>query len=265
MVFYLGTGEAMWLETAPADIPLCVSRNRLAHRRTLPRRRGGRWILDSGAFTQLQRYGRFTVTAEDYVAEVLRFCQQIGRPDWVSPQDYMCEPVVLSGGTFKGQYYVGTGLTVADHQKLTVASFQRLTWLWRQLSDSESPFIPVIQGFSLEDYGRCWEMYHEAGVDLAASPTIGLGSVCRREATTEIAEIVALFCDLAPRTGLHGFGVKTGGLGLYGADLASADSMAWSRGARWRPTGTCPNGRKSCSSCLHRAVEWYERITNIPL
>jgi hypothetical protein len=108
-------------------------------------------------------------------------------------------------------------------------------------------------------------MYHDAGVDLAAFPVIGLGSVCRREATTEIAEIVAMLCELAPRANFHGYGVKTAGLGIYGADLASADSMAWSYGARRRPTGDCPYGRKSCSSCLHRAVEWYERIVNIPL
>ena len=52
---------------------------------------------------------------------------------------------------------------------------------------------------------------------------------------------------------------------MYGADLASADSMAWSLGARRRPAGDCPDGRKSCSSCLHRAVAWYERIVSIPL
>jgi hypothetical protein len=122
MVFYLGTGEANWLETGPPGIPLCVSRNRLAQRRVLPRRRAGRWILDSGAFTMLQRYGRFTVSAEDYVAEVLRFCREIGRPDWVSPQDYMCEPVVLSGGTCKGQTFVHR-LPAAPH--LAVAAGQR--------------------------------------------------------------------------------------------------------------------------------------------
>jgi hypothetical protein len=260
LVFYLGTGEAAWLETAPPHVPLCVSRNRLAHRRSLPRRAAGRWILDSSGFTMLQQFGRFTISAEDYVQEVLRFSRQIGRLDWASPQDWMCEPWVLRGGWHKGQYFVGTGLTVPEHQELTVASFQRTTWLWQQHSDDSSPFRPVIQGFSIADYRRCWSMYGDAGVDLRSAPLIGLGSVCRREATGEIADILDMLHDLAPLAAFHGYGVKTAGLARYGADLASADSMAWSYGARRRPDGTCPDGRKSCSTCMHRALAWYQRV-----
>jgi hypothetical protein len=47
-----------------------------------------------------------------------------------------------------------------------------------------------------------------------------LGSVCRRQSTTEIAVIVTALARRGLR--LHGFGVKTGGLHLYGHLLASA-------------------------------------------
>jgi hypothetical protein len=177
----------------------------------------------------------------------------------------MCEPAVLAGGAgFKGQTFVGTGLTVRDHQELTITSLRRLSWLWGEHSDDRSPFIPIIQGFTIAEYARCWDMYGEAGVDLAAFPVIGLGSVCRREGTGEIADIVAMLKDLAPTAALHAFGVKSSGLSRYGHELASADSMAWSYGARRRPTA-CPDGRRSCSSCLHRALAWHRKIINIPL
>ncbi|MBQ1166512.1 hypothetical protein KBZ21_51845, partial [Streptomyces sp. A73] len=66
-------------------------------------------------------------------------------------------------------------------------------------------------------------MYTDAGIDLAAEPIVGLGSVCRRPATSEINEIVATLPSHGLR--LHGFGVKTQGLSDYGPSLYSADSM----------------------------------------
>ncbi len=83
---------------------------------------------------------------------------------------------------------------------------------------------------SWPDYLDCVRLYASAGIDLAALPRVGLGSVCRRQSTAEIAVIVAALARRGLR--LHGFGVKTGGLHLYGHQLASADSMAWSYTAR---------------------------------
>jgi hypothetical protein len=50
--------------------------------------------------------------------------------------------------------------------------------------------MPVVQGWRLADYLACAELYAVAGVDLAALPLVGLGSVCRRQSTAEIAVIV---------------------------------------------------------------------------
>jgi hypothetical protein len=68
--FYLGTHLPNWL--GKVTIPLFVSRRTLAPRRTLPRALGP-WALDSGGFTELAMYGRWTVPATQYVAEVRRF------------------------------------------------------------------------------------------------------------------------------------------------------------------------------------------------
>ena len=58
---------------------------------------------------------------------------------------------------------------------------------------------------------------------------------------------------------LHGFGVKTGGLHLYGRQLASADSMAWSYAARRQPPLPGCTSHKNCANCLAYATQWRTR------
>ena len=116
----------------------------------------------------------------------------------------------------------------------------------------------MVQGWRLPDYLACVDLYAAAGVDLAALPRVGLGSVCRRQSTAEIAVIVT---ELARRgLRLHGFGVKTGGLHLYGHRLASADSMAWSYAARRAPALPGCTGHKNCANCLTYATRWRQHI-----
>lgn len=67
--FFLGTHHPNWLRKT--DVPLFVSRRRLAGRTRLPRARGV-WALDSGGFQELNLHGRWTVTPAHYVAEVRR-------------------------------------------------------------------------------------------------------------------------------------------------------------------------------------------------
>src|SRR5258708_27264458 len=101
-------------------------------------------------------------------------------------------------------------------------------------------------------------MDEAAGVDLAAEPLVGVGSVCRRQATEEIGTIMKTLAGLGLR--LHGFGVKTEGLKRYGQYLASADSMAWSlRGRHVRGCSHGSHGRQVPSSeanCFSFARHW---------
>jgi hypothetical protein len=94
-------------------------------------------------------------------------------------------------------------------------------------------------------------------VDLAAQPLTGLGSVCRRQSTGQIAVIVTTLAAAGLR--LHGFGIKTSGLHLYGHLLTSADSMAWSYAARHAPA--LPGHRhRNCANCLTYATTWRHHI-----
>lgn len=246
MKFYLGTDRNwLWTREDLADVPLFVSHNMLKRRVTPFPRAVGRWALDSGGFTELSRNGGWLTTPEEYVEAARRYQNELGSLDFAAPQDWMCEPFMLTK----------TGLTVLEHQRLTVANFVEL----RRLAP-ELPFIPVLQGWELEDYLRCAEMYHQAGVDLRAELRVGVGSVCRRQYTSEIETIFETLHGEG--LALHGFGVKTAGLKNYERYLSSADSMAWSFGARYgdrSKTGyECP--KATCKHCLHYALEWRERI-----
>jgi hypothetical protein len=245
LCFYLGTHAAGWLWDPAADFPLFVSHRRLARHKALRPATHG-WALDSGGFTELSTYGEWQTGPREYARSVARYDAEIGRLDWAAPQDWMCEPFMLAR----------TGLTVAGHQQRTVASFLTLRDLWTAESDAECPFMPVLQGWRLADYEACSGMYEAAGIRLEDYPVVGLGSVCRRQAGGEIAEIVRAF---SPRLALHGFGVKTQGLRLSGHLLESADSMAWSYDARRAdPLPGCAH--KNCANCLVYARQWRDRL-----
>lgn len=236
LVFYLGAHQPHWLWQV--DFPLFVSHRQLARRKTL-HPATCRWALDSGGFTELSLNGRWTTSPAAYAEAVARYADLLGRLDFAAPQDWMCEPFMTER----------TGLSVAEHQERTVANYLELTALAPHL-----PFIPVLQGWSLADYLRCVDLYRSAGVDLTALPRVGLGSVCRRQSTGQITDIVTTLAGLG--LSLHGFGVKTGGLHRYGHRLGSADSMAWSYQARRQaPLPGCTS-HKNRANCLRYAAAW---------
>jgi hypothetical protein len=238
MHFWLGVHCVHWL--SKTTVPLFVSRRRLSERRRLPQALGP-WALDSGAFTELRQYGRFLLKADDYVREIERFAGEIGGLAWAAPQDWMCEPFMLER----------TGLTVAEHQRRTIASYLELR--------ARTPLvIPVIQGWALSDYDAHVEQYARAGVDLTQSPIVGVGSICRRQVTQVGVQIIEWLWGLGLR--LHGFGFKTAGLRAVAHLMASADSMAWSFQAR-RDVIQLPGcGHRSCANCLRYALYWRERV-----
>jgi hypothetical protein len=239
MKFYLGTHQPAWL-TRHLDVPLLVSHRRLAGRRTLPRATT-RWACDSGGFMELSLHGRWRTDIATYVAAVRRYADEIGHLDWAAPMDHMVEPHVLAR----------TGATVHTHQRRTIANYLKL----RELAP-DLPFIPVLQGDTAASYERCADWYERAGVDLSALPLVGVGSVCRRQHTAEVEQIMRTLAARGLR--LHGFGVKTTGLARYATVLASADSMAWS--FRGRHVPGCSPSHRTESNCLHFALAWHDRL-----
>lgn len=250
MLFYLGTHSPGWL--ADSEIPLFVSRRRLAMLDRLPRART-HWVLDSGGFSELRAGSWWRSTRSpypmrvgEYAAEILRYEREIGFMDWAAPMDWMCEPEMIWRH----------GMGIAHHQAATLKSFL-------QLREIVGPLVaPVVQGWTIGDYLRSWELYERAGVDLAAERIVGVGSVCRRGQDSEIVRIL----DRLANDGLliHAFGVRSSAMARVADTVISSDSLAWSYAARreqerpgWKPDHPHPRGGFSCANCRVYAERWY--------
>lgn len=238
MKFYVGTHCSIWLERTV--VPLMVSHRRLAssHKLGFPRAICC-WLLDSGGFSELTMFGEWRTTARAYVAAALLYMSEIGSMQGAAIQDWMCEPVMIKK----------TGLSVREHQRRTVASYLELMSMAPNV-----PWFPVLQGWELDDYKRHVDDYNEAGINLRELPRVGIGSVCRRQHSDEIAEIVTTLHRMSLK--LHGFGVKLKGLEKISNHLVSADSMAWSFQARRDPPMK-GHTHKNCANCRAYAELWY--------
>lgn len=112
-------------------------------------------------------------------------------------------------------------------------------------------------GWTLADYLRCVDMYSAVGIDLTREPLVGVGSICSRQSTTQVAQIIWELADLGLR--LHGFGVKRSGICQLAGALVSADSMAWSfRARRDQPLPGCKH--RKCTNCIRYATHWRTRL-----
>ena len=282
--FYIGVKKPSWimqtpkvaraLEPTPIPVPGFITYRVFRDTATLYPA-GSRWAMDSGGFTELCKYGGWhEVPPERYAADVQRL-MQIGCMDFAAIQDWMCEPAVIHGGMVTArEKAAGTNLSVIEHQHRTIESYLRL----RELAP-EVPWMPVIQGFTIEEYYRCVGMYVDAGVslrELQQAPKVGIGSVCRRQGWSSIASMLQDFRDNLGLKNMHGFGFKIQGLIFAARFLASADSMSWSLGAQnlakkgVRPlgpdhrhgTGPFPTstGAGGCQNCPDYAVRWRARL-----
>jgi hypothetical protein len=190
-----------------------VSVNRIRNRKS--NFEVGDWIMDSGAFTEIAAHGRYRESVEGYVAQIERW-RHCGRMLAAVSQDYMCEPWILEK----------TGLTIADHQSLTIERYDAIQ------AGTDVYIMPVLQGFAPEDYVAHIRQY---GDRLKPKMWVGVGSVCKRNGDPNaIYEVLRAIKRERPDLRLHGFGLKTTALadgGVYDL-LHTADSMAWSFAAR---------------------------------
>lgn len=239
MIFYLGTHIPRWLSRV--WLPLFVSHRRLASLRSLPRAICP-WALDSGGFSELTLFGEWRTSPLDYVRAVRRYLVEIGRLQWAAIQDWMCEPHMIAK----------TGLTIAEHQRKTIVSCDRLHEL-----APDVPWTPVLQGWHRDDYMRHLDAYAAAGWDLRSFPVVGVGSVCRRQRVSAIRDLLTELHSFGLR--IHAFGFKTQGLPWAAPLLRSSDSMAWSLAAR-HDAPIEGHTHKNCANCLDYALGWREKV-----
>jgi hypothetical protein len=218
MIFYPGLHQ-------PSDAKHfergCVSINRLQTRRQPLK--CPHVLIDSGAFTEISRHGKYRYAVADYAMQLHRLHSQgVVEIDAAVAQDYMCEQFILEK----------TGLTIADHQRLTIERYD-------ELRGYNLPFhiMPVLQGYDPADYARHIHMY---GKRLCFGLWVGVGSVCKRNAKpAQVYAVLAAIRNERPDLRLHGFGIKKTALAdaSVRSMLATADSMAWSFAARRQGRG----------------------------
>src|SRR5271166_509895 len=104
MIFFVGMHQPSDAARVPAAF---ISVNRLRGRRSgFPVRR---WVMDCGGFVTLDLHGGYPEPVSEYAAQIRRFAHN-GKLLAAVSQDYMCEPFML----------IRTGLSIADHQRLTI-------------------------------------------------------------------------------------------------------------------------------------------------
>lgn len=186
----------------------------------LRRRKGSfparEWIMDSGAFTTILKHGGYPNPVSEYAAEIRRW-KGVGTLLAAVAQDFMCEPHMLAR----------TGLTVAEHQRLTIERYDAL------LAEQTGVYImPVLQGYTPQEYVRHLRAY---GNRLKPGMWVGVGSICKRNSDPQaIWRVLDAIKRERPDLRLHGFGLKKTALAASEIRrlLHSADSMAWSYAAR---------------------------------
>ena len=219
-----------------------ISANALRHRKS-PDIKAGRWMLDSGAFSQITLYGDFVMTPKEYVALAVKY-QHNGDLACIVTQDYMCEPEVLAL----------LNASVRIHQHKTVHRYIEILEEARR-QGLKVPVMPVLQGWEVEDYPQHWRMYcrilselkyfgcdlknpfmdrpqyhGHTGELLNAGQWMGIGSTCKRNRNPEAVEAILDAIHIPYEWyRVHAFGLKTTALRHQGIKdrLYSADSMAY--------------------------------------
>lgn len=176
-------------------------------------------LLDSQAFNKLKLYGCYPDSPQVYVDKVhrIRDTQIVAKVVPVT-EDYMCEAFMLQK----------TGLTVADHQRLTIERYDAI----RMALDPSLYLMPVLQGYRPDEYVTHLQQYAER---LTLGAWVGVGSVCKRNGDpSKIRDVLYVIKRERPDLRLHGFGVKTTSVDhpVVRDYLYSADSLAWSYAAR---------------------------------
>jgi hypothetical protein len=211
MIFFTGLHQPCDAQHLPT---VFISVNRLRARKGPFK--AGKWIMDSGAFSELLMHGRYRHSVAEYAAEIRRW-KHNGELLGAVAQDYMCEPLMLEK----------TGLTVHDHQRLTIERYDALLGCATGVK-----IIPVLQGYAPSDYVRHIRAY---GHRLSPGTWVGVGSICKRNGNP--AAIIAVLRAIKterPDLLLHGFGLKLTALQHQEITdmLHTADSLSWSFAAR---------------------------------
>lgn len=183
-------------------------------RTRLPEGFPDRLILDSGGYSFFSRWGDYPFSIEDYVglAHLLQDKYPLYR---VATLDYPCEPDIDRSHL----------MTNEDRIKKTVSNAVECMH-----TDQNLPWLPVIQGYTTNEFLSCIDLYEEVGI---TSDYWAIGSICSRKGNPlELRKIITSIKEQHPNGKLHAFGLGIPFLRdpqIFQA-IYSSDSAAWNWG-----------------------------------
>ena len=202
------------------------------------------FMMDSGAFAVILKYGKYPFIPEEYAEGIEKW-----HPDVAWTMDYPCEPSVQKRGDYNPK----------KAQEMTIDNQIRLL-------DLNANTQMVVQGWEIPDYLANLDKIKEQGL---LTEHLGIGSVCRRGQTTQIARIIRAIHNNVPSwVKLHGFGVKVSALENTDAkfELYSADSMSWAIEAfgKYENNGKGAKGKRIVDKLpvLHLYIQKIEGLLN---
>ena len=199
------------------------------------------FMMDSGAYSVILKYGKYPYSPEQYAEGIKAW-----NPDIAWTMDYPCEATVRG----KGKY---SPLTAQD---MTIENQLKLL-------DQNANTQMVVQGYSLDEYLANLDKIKSMGL---LTEHLGIGSICRRGQSREIARIIrSIYNNVPGWVKLHGFGIKTSVLTQTDARfyLYSADSQSWDYEARY---GAWLNGKyngQTYKDKIPRLQAYVSRIENL--
>lgn len=150
-------------------------------------------FLDPGGFTLLNKCGDYPFTVANFLNLVVYL-----KPNYYATPDYPCESEIARGML----------RTNAERIRATVENARIVSQLHELTNYRAGSFVPVIQGYTLDEYKYCIELYADAGL---LQPYMAVGSMCRRLSSAELRVLIPGITEYARQGNverLHWFGLK---------------------------------------------------------
>lgn len=146
---------------------------------------GLKW-LDCGGYMLLNKYDDYPFSTGSYMNFVARL-----KPHWYATMDYPCEPDPVAN-VEKIRGTVANAKAILDDEAMLPGPIP----------------VPVIQGYTLDEYMYCLDMHYHAGT---IRPYMAVGSLVRKISDGELADLITKIHKRATELGvkrLHFFGLK---------------------------------------------------------
>jgi len=233
------------LEVLPMDPNVLVSAglyyyraSRCFHRANIPSN-AGKIMVDSGAQQFNTRFKSYPYGTDYYI----HFAKRL-QADFIVSLDVPCDFVVAR-----------KEMTVDEALEITVKNAENLFDAYHSKGRAwECMPILVIQGYELEDFLRCLEMYKDLNL-LEKWDYWGIGSLCLERSPDKVYEVCrAIRKEVGWKKWLHVFGPNTRAMKKIWRLVNSVDSAVWHTVMK---PGSLDPGMKCSVRYFHRG-RWYE-------